>query len=122
VFERPFRLSLMCEGKARSIMTLSITIFSTTTHSTKCLFVTLSINDAQHDKTVIMLSVAFIYCYPERLYAECHYAVSHGAQEPALKGSTKVFHWGRLRPCLQFLDYAGKALQGTHTLAYYEHC
>ncbi len=58
------------------------------TLSMKGLFVTLTINDTQHNKTVIMLSVAFIYCYPERLYAECHYAVSHGAQEPSLKGST----------------------------------
>ncbi len=42
----------------------------------------LSIRDTQHNKTVILLSLTFIYWYAEYRYAEgryakCHYAECH---------------------------------------------
>ncbi len=47
---------------------MSITIFSIQTFSIGLIY------DSQHKKTVIMLSVAFSYCYAECRYAKCRYA------------------------------------------------
>ncbi len=62
----------------------------------KGLFVTASINDTQHNKTIIMLSaiccvLCFIYCY-----AECRYAKYSECR--------CTLHSGRLRPNLQMLN------------------
>ncbi len=44
---------------------------------------TLSITDAQHNKTIPLCSVSrFICCYAECHYAECHYAQRHYADCP----------------------------------------
>ncbi len=62
------------------IMTHNIFIFSKMTLSTKKLYVTLSLNDIQHNNALPLCSVShFIYYYAECHYAECRYADCSGA-------------------------------------------
>ncbi len=61
-------------------MILSLTTFSIMTLCLKCLLVTLSINDAQHNNKAICWVSLFIYFYAECHYAKFHYSESRGAK------------------------------------------
>jgi hypothetical protein len=62
-------------------MILGVTTFSIETLCIVGLFLTISLNDTQHNNmlSVIMLTVAFYFCYTECRHAECHYAECPGA-------------------------------------------
>jgi len=60
--------------------TVSITTVSIMTVSIKGFYVTLSINDTQHNNALPLCWVSFYYYnYPECHYAECHYTECRGS-------------------------------------------